>query len=73
MTTPLDKTLKRALTIHDQVYVASISPAGVKLTLKGKRNGVELSWEALLNSGAPSKGTVVESARQEEESNTEGQ
>lgn len=56
MTTPLDKTLKRALTINDQAYVAAISPAGVKLTLKGRRNGVEMSWAELLNSGTASKG-----------------
>jgi hypothetical protein len=55
MTTPLDKTLKRAVTINDQAYVAAISPEGVKLTLKGRRNGVEMSWTALLANAAPSE------------------
>ena len=55
MTTPLDKTLKRAVTINDQAYVAAISPEGIKLTLKGRRNGVEMSWTALLASAAPSE------------------
>ena len=55
MTTPLDKTLKRAITINDQAYVAAISPAGIKLTLKGRRNGVEMSWNALLANAAPSE------------------
>jgi hypothetical protein len=54
MTTPLDKTLKRAVTINDQAYVAAISPEGIKLTLKGRRNGVEMSWTALLANAAPS-------------------
>jgi hypothetical protein len=54
MTTPLDKTLKRAITINDQAYVAAISPTGIKLTLKGRRNGVEMSWSALLANAAPS-------------------
>jgi hypothetical protein len=55
MTTPLDKTLKRAITINEQAYVAAISPAGIKLTLKGRRNGVEMSWDALLANAAPSE------------------
>lgn len=55
MTTPLDKTLKRAITINDQAYVAAISPDGIKLTLKGRRNGVEMSWSALLANAAPSE------------------
>ena len=54
MTTPLDKTLKRAITINDQAYVAAISPTGIKLTLKGRRNGVEMTWTALLANAAPS-------------------
>lgn len=55
MTTPLDKTLKRALRINDQDFVAAISPDGIKLTLKGRRNGVEMSWNALLAGGVPSE------------------
>ena len=55
MTTPLDKTLKRGLTINEQAYVVAISPAGIKLTIKGRRNGVEWNWPALLN-GTPSAG-----------------
>ena len=55
MTTPLDKTLKRAVTINEQAYVAAISPEGIKLTLKGRRNGVEMSWAALLANAAPSE------------------
>lgn len=67
MTTPLDKTLKRALTINEQAYVAAISPAGVKLTLKGRRNGVEMSWVELLTAGTPSKGVASDSASQDGE------
>ena len=56
MTTPLDKTLKRGLTINDQAYVVAISPAGIKLTIKGRRNGVERSWVDLLNGPAAAGG-----------------
>jgi hypothetical protein len=52
VTTPLEKTLKRALTIDSTEYVLAISPQGLKLTVKGKRNGVELEWESLVNGEA---------------------
>lgn len=65
MTTPLDKTLKRAVTINDQAYVAAISPEGIKLTLKGRRNGVEMSWTALLANAAPSEKVSREGTTEE--------
>lgn len=61
MTTALDKTLKRALTINDQAYVVALSPAGIKLTLKGRRNGVEINWVDLLNSASAQTGKEAES------------
>jgi hypothetical protein len=63
MTTPLEKTLKRALTVKGREYVLAISPEGLKLTAKGKRNGVELGWESLISGealgtfGAPPDGS----------------
>jgi hypothetical protein len=50
--TPLHSTLKRALTIDQRDYVLTLSPTALKLTLKGKRNGVELSWAQLVNGEA---------------------
>ena len=50
--TPLQKTLKRLLTIHGRDYVVAISPEGLKLALKGKRKGIELQWEALVSGEA---------------------
>jgi hypothetical protein len=52
MTTPLHSTLKRALTIEGREYVVMLTEANLKLTLKGKRNGVELSWAQLVNGEA---------------------
>jgi hypothetical protein len=52
MTTPLEKTLKRELPIQGRRYVVAISPDGLKLTLKGKRNGKELRWEDLVSGDA---------------------
>jgi hypothetical protein len=52
MTTPLRTTLKRALTIDGREFVVTLTPAALKLTLKGKRNGVELTWKELVNGDA---------------------
>jgi hypothetical protein len=52
MTTPLHSTLKRALTINGRDYVVTLTEAALKLTLKGKRNGVELAWAQLVNGEA---------------------
>jgi hypothetical protein len=42
--TPLDKTLKRSLTIKAVEYVVTLTPDALKLTRKGKRLGLELKW-----------------------------
>jgi hypothetical protein len=52
MTTPLHSTLKRALTIEGRDFVVTLTAATLKLTLKGKRNGVELAWAQLVNGEA---------------------
>ena len=50
--TPLHSTLKRALTIDGRGYVLTLNETALKLTLKGKRNGVELPWSQLVNGEA---------------------
>lgn len=52
MTTQLNKTLKRAVSIQGRDYVVSISPEGLKLTLKGRRKGFELRWAELVTGDA---------------------
>jgi hypothetical protein len=52
MTTRLDKTLKRELTLAGKSYIVAVSPEGLKLTLKGKRNGQELRWSDLVSGDA---------------------
>jgi hypothetical protein len=47
--TPLDKTLKRELSINGRAYMLAISPEGLKITLKGRRKGLELRWDALVS------------------------
>jgi hypothetical protein len=52
MTPPLDHIIKRELKIRRELYTVSMSPEGVKITLKGRRKGHEISWESLLSGDA---------------------
>ncbi|MBV9913941.1 MAG: hypothetical protein JOZ93_15275 [Sinobacteraceae bacterium] len=52
MTTPLNKTLRREVIVKGQSYIVSLSVDGLKMTLKGHRKGVQLSWEALVSGDA---------------------
>ncbi len=47
--TPLDKPLRRALELDGTYYVLTFSPDGLKMTLKGKRKGIELAWRDLVS------------------------
>jgi hypothetical protein len=52
MTTPLDKPIRRELSLNGAVYTVAISTDGVKIVPKGKRLGHEISWETLLSGDA---------------------
>lgn len=52
MATKLEKPLKRELMIGEQAYMLTIAPEGLKLVVKGKRNGVELAWKDLVSGEA---------------------
>jgi hypothetical protein len=47
MATKLDKPLRRQLSIRGKPFVVTLSPDGFKLVGKGRRKGLELSWEEL--------------------------
>jgi len=52
MATKLEKPLKREVSIEGQPYMLTISPDGLKLVPKGKRNGLELAWKSLVSGDA---------------------
>jgi len=52
MTTKLDKTLKREISVADQPYIVAIDPQGMKITVKGRRKGRELLWKDLVSGDA---------------------
>jgi hypothetical protein len=61
MATVLDKPLKREVEIDGQSYMLTITPDGVKITLKGKRIGREMSWRDLLSGDAELASQLVRS------------
>jgi hypothetical protein len=52
MPTPLDKPLKREVTVGGTVYTLTIDPEGLRLVQKGKRKGIELTWEGVVGGDA---------------------
>ena len=50
--TPLDKSLRREVSVGGKPFTLTIDPVGLKLTGKGRRNGVALTWENLVNGDA---------------------
>jgi hypothetical protein len=50
MATKLDKSIKRELEHKGQVYTITISPQGVKVVPKGRRNGPEVTWDSIISS-----------------------
>ena len=49
MTAKLDKTIKRELEIDGKAYTIAISPEGIKVTEKGRRNGPEVTWRSIIS------------------------
>ena len=62
--TRLEKELKREITIKDEPYVVTITPTELKLTRKGRRNGVELSWDDLTSGDAALATALIASVSQ---------
>jgi hypothetical protein len=52
MATKLDKALKREIDIDGTPYMLTIDPQGLKLVIKGRRNGHELTWKAIVSGDA---------------------
>jgi hypothetical protein len=52
MTTVLDGALRREIVAEKRPYTVTLTPVGLKLVPKGKRNGLELTWASLVNGDA---------------------
>ena len=49
MATKLDKSIKRELEHKGQAYTVTISPQGIKVVPKGRRNGTDISWDSIIS------------------------
>jgi len=52
MTTKVQKPFKRELEVNGEKYTLTIDSDGFKLVAKGRRKGIELRWESLVNGDA---------------------
>lgn len=50
--TPLDKVLRREVEIDGSAYTLTLDPDGLKLVPKGRRKGIALRWQDLVNGDA---------------------
>lgn len=62
--TPLDKPLRRELDVDGRAYTLTIDPHGLKLVEKGRRNGLALAWQDLLNGDAALAAALQASVKQ---------
>jgi hypothetical protein len=46
--TPLDKPLKRQIDVDGQAFTVTMDAAGIKITRKAHRNGMEVRWADLI-------------------------
>lgn len=58
MATKLDKSIKRELELDGQAYTIVIAPEGIKVTEKGKRKGIEVSWKTIISGEAQMHGDL---------------
>jgi hypothetical protein len=49
MATKLEKPLRREIELDGKPYMVTISPEGMKIVPKGKRNGIEIAWKDLVS------------------------
>ena len=52
MTTKLQRPFKRELEVNGEKYTLTLEPDGFKLVGKGRRKGIELKWESIVNGDA---------------------
>jgi hypothetical protein len=50
--TKLDRPLKREISVKGQAFVVTFDANGLKITQKGRRNGLELTWNDLVSGDA---------------------
>jgi hypothetical protein len=49
MITPLERPLRRLVTIDGKPYVVTLSPEGIRVVPKGRRKGSLIAWEDIVS------------------------
>ena len=52
MTTKVQKPFKREIEVNGEKYTLTVDPDGFRLVAKGRRKGIELRWESIVNGDA---------------------
>jgi len=52
MATKLEKALKREVDVDGKPYMLTVTPEGMRLVPKGRRNGLEIAWKDLVSGDA---------------------
>ena len=52
MATKLAKALKREIDVDGKPYMLTVTPEGMRLVPKGRRNGLEIAWKDLVSGDA---------------------
>ena len=52
MATKLEKALKREVDVDGRPYMLTVTPEGMRLVPKGRRNGLEIAWKDLVSGDA---------------------
>ena len=52
MTTKLNAPFKRELDLQGEKYTLTVSPEGFRLVQKGRRKGIEIAWQSMINGEA---------------------
>lgn len=68
MTTKLDGTLKREIEVGEERYTLTLTATGLKLTEKGRRKGLEMSWKEMISGDAGIAAALQGSVASETES-----
>lgn len=70
MVTPLERPIRRLIQIDDKAFVVTLTPTGVRLVLKGRRKGVEVTWRQILDGEVELHAQLAESLAQHAPSST---
>jgi len=68
MVTPLNRPLRRGVTIDGEPYVVTLAPDGIRLVRKGRRKGMDIPWTDIVSGTLTLDAQLVASLQEPERS-----